>query len=413
MKTGKLLGVLCVIVLVLGIIASSCTQPAPTTTSPTTSPAAKTLKIALNIALNWPIGVDTQHAVTMDVDKINAAGGLTIGADKYKIDLIIDDNKMDEALAKTAAQKEISDGVKFIIGDLWSISYMSLVEQNKVILLAFPSSDALYDPKLQYVWKGTINDTNFPAVITYAAQKFPNLKKWVGVFPDDEQGHGYGVKHAEVAKNSGLTVLESVYYPTTATDLSAVGTRIKTLNPDFVSPHGGGPQKDSLALKAAYDAGWRGQPIGPATIPGQTMIGIAGAAPVEGMVSIGWPAEFEPAPYPLAAQFKADYKAKFGKWDDPEVVGVPPWYALKAALQKAGAPDPEKVKAVLDNGLKFESIHGLGQMIPRQDKGISRTVDMVFGDMPVKQMVGGQVKQIDTWTLEKVIELFKIGHAIK
>jgi hypothetical protein len=45
-------------------------------------------------------------------------------------------------------------------------------------------------------------------------------------------------------------------------------------------------------------------------------------------------------------------------------------------------------------------------MVPRPDLGNSRTVDVIFA-MPIKQIVGGQVKQIDTMTLEQQLSWLK------
>jgi ABC-type branched-subunit amino acid transport system substrate-binding protein len=325
---------------------------------------------------------------------------LDIGGQKYMIEFVNDDNKMDEALTKTAAIKEINqDGVKFIITDMWGQSIYPVVEQAKVVTLNSSSGTEVFNPKWHYLWQGVTNHTDFPSVIMYVAKKIPALKTIVLIFPDREDGHGFGIMHKKAAEAAGLTVLDTLYYPATATDLSAIGTKIAQLKPDAISAHGGGPQTDSMTFKAAYQAGWRGQVIGPATIPGQTVIGIAGAEPVEGMISIGWPAEFEPATTELGKWFKAAYKAKFGKWDDPEIVQANEWWILKTALQKAGSIDPEKVKAVLDNGMEYVSINGSGKMINRPDQGNDRTVNTVIGDLPVKQLVKGQVVRIDTLSM--------------
>jgi branched-chain amino acid transport system substrate-binding protein len=87
----------------------------------------KTLKIGANITQTWPIGLDCRKADDWYAEKINNAGGLDIGGTKYKLQLIWDDNKMDEALSKTAFQKEIfQDGCKFVLSDMWNHSCFQL-----------------------------------------------------------------------------------------------------------------------------------------------------------------------------------------------------------------------------------------------------------------------------------------------
>jgi len=85
-----------VLILILSFIVLGCSTTAATTsatksttaqiTQATTSAAqptaqaAKTLKIATNLNLSWTLGLDQLHATQLDIDKVNADGGLDIGA---------------------------------------------------------------------------------------------------------------------------------------------------------------------------------------------------------------------------------------------------------------------------------------------------------------------------------------------
>lgn len=396
---------------------TSAPNPAPTAPIPTAArtmvaaqtpaPAAKTLKVALNNSLTWPLGVNFAQGVQIDVDAINKAGGLLIGRDKYMIQLNIDENNLDAAGAKTAAQKEIfKDEVKFILGDRMAENYVSLTEANKVLLIGSVATNGLYNPSYKYCFEGLCSHTSWVAVLGWFVNKFPGAKTYVGAFQDNAQGHGYGNTFSAVAKALGLQVLEALYYPPAATDLSAVGTRVKVLNPDLFSPAGANPQTDSLLYKVVYQAGYKGQRLGCSPAAGAVIMGLAGKDAAEGFIGIGWPTEFDTPPTPVAREWRAAYIAKFGKWDYPDPVYVANWYMLKAALQKAESIDPDKVAAVLHNGMKFEAPNGLGQMIPRPDLGISQTVDVIFA-LPIKQIVGGQVKMIDTMTLEQQLGWLK------
>jgi branched-chain amino acid transport system substrate-binding protein len=373
----------------------------------TPAPAAKTLKVALNNSLTWPLGVNFAQGVQIDVDAINNSGGLLIGKDKYIIQLSMDENNLDAAGAKTAAQKEIfQDGVKFILADRMAENYVSLTEANRVFLSATVATNGLYDRSYKYCFLGSPLHTSWVAVLGWFANKFPAAKTYVGAFQDNAQGHGYGNTFTAVVKALGLQVLDAIYYPPAVTDLSAVGTRVKTLNPDFFSPAGANPQTDSLLYKVVYQAGYKGQKLGCSPAAGKVILGLTGPDAVEGFVGIAWPTEFDDPPTQVAKEWRAAYIAKFKKWDYPDPVYVSAWYMLKAALQKAGSIDPDKVAAVLNSGLKFEAPNGLGQMISRPDVGISRTVDVIYA-MPVKQIMGGQVKMIDTMTLEQQLSWLK------
>ncbi len=408
MKKRLIWGVASVILAVSLLVGLGACAKAPVAPG-----AAKTLKIALNIALNWPIGLDNQHAVAIEVEKINSEGGLQVGGDRYKIETILDDNKMDPALGKTAAQKEIfQDKVKFIQGDNFSGSFLALCDENKVLLVSHPATMEDYDPKFKYLVHGCINNTSFIAILGYGHEKFPNLSTFVGVLPDRVDGRTYGKIFEQAGANVGLKPLEMIYYPADQTDLSAVGTRVKTLNPDFLLAYGGGPQSDSTAMKAAYAAGWRGQLLGAATMPAETLIAIAGPDALEGIVAWAWPAEFDPAGTPLAADFKARYAAKYGKWDNPEVISANNWWTMLAGIQQAKSIDPDKVAAKIFDGMKFDSPTGACMMIPRPDYNNNKTIDLVI-NLAAKTIKGGKLLPYDTTTPQQMYNYVKEMYAFK
>jgi branched-chain amino acid transport system substrate-binding protein len=406
-----ILSMVLVAVLLAGAIACApaATKPAPATPGTPAAPQGpQTIKVALNIGLtNGPWEIDMLHAIQMDVDAVNAAGGMDIGGTKYKVDLIVDDNKTDLAVAKTATQKEVfQDGTKYIMYDLFSDSCYTLTDPNKVIAIGVPAGNAIFDKSLNYTYKGGPGDTNFPGLLAYAANKYPSKKTFMAVLPDRIDGRDFGKSYETVyAPNLGLKVLDIEFYPPSASDLSAVGTKIKQLNPDLLLVTGAGPPGDSLVIKAAYGAGYRGQILGPATIPGAVMVGICGPEPLEGFLSLAWAMEFEPALSDIGKKFKADYTAKFGKWNDPEVVAANEWYMLKGGFQKAGSVDVDKVKAAFDAQLVYPSICGTSKTIPRPDLGISRGIDTVNGDVPVKVIKGGNVQLLEVLSLDQSLKL--------
>lgn len=220
-------------------------------------------------------------------------------------------------------------------------------------------------------------------------------------FPDRIDGHAYAPYWEKASKTAGLKVLETIFYPPTSVDHSSVGTKIKNLNPDILCTFGGGPQTDSLIIKAARAAGYKGQVINTAGIPGGVMMGIAGPEAIEGMLSMAWPMEFDPALNVEAKKFKEDWIAKYGDYQNPEPASSLPWWALKAALQKASKPDPDEVAEILASGLKFDCILGSGMMVARRDLNNPRTVDTAI-DGYIKKIEGGKIKFLGKITAEEV-----------
>jgi branched-chain amino acid transport system substrate-binding protein len=410
-----LVSTLLILALVLGACAAPTPTPTPTTPTPTApAPSPQTLKVGFNVTTSWPVGLDFVHSVQMDVDEVNANGGLNIGGTKYLIDLIQDDNKMDEALSKTVAQKEIfQDNVKYMIIDSWCHAAIPICDANKVLTVASPLMVESYSPKYTYIFQGDIPYTTYPAIWPWVAKQYPGKKTWVGAFPDMDIGHFFTDIQGNAAKKAGYTVLEPIFYPPMATDLSSVGTKVKTVNPDIFTAYGGGPQTDSLVVKAARSSGYSGQVVLSSTTPGAVTVGIAGADASEGIISMAWPQEFDLAPNPLAPKFKKDYIAKFGKWDSPETVYSGQWFIMKEGLQKASSIDVDKVASVIASGLKYQCMNGNGQMISRPDLGNNRTVDTVIGDIAMKIIANGQPKQVGIITLAQMLDYCNLMYGSK
>jgi branched-chain amino acid transport system substrate-binding protein len=412
------IGLIMAVIMIAAVVAMvGCTAaPAPASPSAPAAPAApaapqapqapKTLTIGIDYSLIWPLGLDAKKIIDWDIEKTDAAGGIDIGGQKYLLRYSWADNKFDPGLAKTAAQKLLSqDGCKFIMGDLATESVIPMAESEHFVFSCIPNNIHVFDPSYQWTWQCGIGVTNFLMTIPYVATKYPNAKTFLGGYGDDANGRGFAGICGDIATKSGLTRLEDQFYNAKATDLSALGTKIKQINPDILAVVGGGPPGDSMVLKAAYGAGWKGAIIGASTVPAETMVAIAGAEPVEGMISLAWPMEFDPT-NALGKQWKQDYIAKNGKYDNPETVESIAWYVFKQALQQAGSIEPAKVKAVLDSGPKHLSPMGEGKLFPRPDLGVNRAVCVTYGDLIMKQVSGGKPKLLETLDWAKTMKLF-------
>ena len=97
----------------------------------------KTLKIGGCLPLTGPAsvaGLAFKQGWDMAVEKINNEGGLKIGADTYKIDLIIEDDKASPEASTTAATKLCyQDNVKFVLGSLAAVLMGPMYQVTKEV----------------------------------------------------------------------------------------------------------------------------------------------------------------------------------------------------------------------------------------------------------------------------------------
>jgi branched-chain amino acid transport system substrate-binding protein len=420
LKKGTILVVVYILV-IAAMVFGACSAPAaPSTPSTPSTPAApaapKTLKIGMNVTYNWPLGLDMNKMCEIDKENINKAGGLSIGGQKYLLDLLWDDNKMDIALAKTLAQKHIAqDGVSFICADTFTHTIIPVVNEAKIPTCMTVYESTVFDPKWDWVWNAGAGLTIYPALAMWCAEKYPNLKTYVIACPDRMDGRIAGATHAMYAKAGGLKVLQEIYYPPTSTDLSAIGTQIKQLNPDILDVHGGGPPMDATIMKAAFQSGWHGTVLASATAPGSVMMGIAGPDAAEGMIGIAWPFEsfLDPPATDMAKKFKADFIAKYGKFEDTEPVIAYIYYNLIDAIKKADSIDKNKVKAAFDAGFSGECPLGNYQRVPRPLENNMRMVDMTGGNLVTKQIKNGKVVSTGFLTLEDSVRYYNAVYGKK
>jgi proline racemase len=126
---------------------------------------------------------------------------------------------------------------------------------------------------------------------------------------------------------------------------------------------------------------------------------------VEGLLGGMNDVELEDPP-PIAKEYKELYISKHGKWTDPDVLFLTNWYLMMAGIQKAQSLDPEKIKAVMDKGLRFTSASGEVMTVTRPDQGNNRACDIVVS-FNVKKIEGGKAKKIDYISVEESYETNK------
>jgi branched-chain amino acid transport system substrate-binding protein len=374
-------------------------------TTPTSAPA-KTLKVGMVAWFGWPLGLDLKRGVDIMTDLENKAGGINIGGEKYQVQFIEYDSNNDQNTTQAAINKLIfQDKVNFIITDTMYIgSVVPITEENKVICLAGTPVPAIFDKNYKYSFQAGFMNYQTPEMAGWFANSNPQIKTVSCAFPDDQGGHAYGGMVVATLESFGITVSPE-FYPPTAVDLSALGTKVKNDNPDAFMA-GGGSGTDALAYKAVWQAGYRGQLFSVTTITLATLQSIVPAEGLEGFIGGAWPVEFDPAVTQQAKEFKAAYIAKNGTWDGPEIQLTAVWAALKTALEQAGTMDTDKVADIVGNGLKFEGPTGKGQMVPRDDLGISRTVDSI-SEFRIKKVVDGKPTLLHTVTLEEGLGYIK------
>jgi len=410
--------------------AASSAAPAPATTTqvpvktsapaatsaaaPASSATSGTLKVGLVAWLGWPVGLDMKRGIEVMADMINTSGGLEVGGQKYQIQLVEYDSNLVEATEVAAVNRLVfQDKVSFIMTDgMFMPAWMAVTEENKVVVMAnAPNDVATLSSNLKYCFDPTFFHGLQDSLEGWYAKTYPEkAANMYWAYPDNQQGHTYATMDAALWKSFNVTV-NDIFYPATAQDLSALGTKVATSGAQVFGAVGGGAS-DATAYKAVYQAGFRGQFFSSSPASYTALSQMIPAEILEGYINGAYPTEFEPALSTVAKDFKAAFIARNGKWEDPEIQGTGSFACLVSAWQKAGSFDTDKIADIVSNGFKFEGPTGSGQMVPRLDLGSNRTVDSVAATY-VKQITDGKVKLIATISLADAMGYFSQAHPAK
>jgi branched-chain amino acid transport system substrate-binding protein len=371
-------------------VLAGCSSPNPTASSPTTSSTPKTLKLGFDIWTSNLPGVNWAQEIPIIADMINKSGGLDVGGEKYIVNPIMYDNGAVQTSVLANANRLIyEDKVKFMMVDNSVESIIPVTEKGNTLLFGLwsPIADQ-YSNNYHYTYFTGFDSCKIISTTDWFMKKFPNKKRGIYLAPDSQMGHAMGESAVKMLKNLSLDITD-VYYPASQTDLSSVGTKMKSENPDFIM------MPALFPIKAIRDAGWTGQFFIPYAYSTETLLSMAPADALEGLIGISGPLDFDPPLTQMATDFKAAYIQKYNKWEPVDMLGPAVMYSMLTAIQKAGSVDIDKVSTVLSNGIVWESPLGMHKMVARADVGNTRTTDSV-STFYMKEIKDGKAILLDT-----------------
>lgn len=386
LATIGLITVLVVLLFGCKATTTTTTQITTQTTTTTTTTTPKVLKIGVLNYLGWPPGITEDKLFKILADDINKKGGVTIGNEKYTIQLISYDTQNSQEVAVAAANRLVyQDGVKFILSDGRQTSGCTdITDAEKVVVICGTPDPSILNPKYKYVFNATSINTSPAVTLGWFAKNHPQFENYVAAFTDDREGHMINGIFGGMFTAFNIQKTD-IFYPAQQTDLSAVATQAMQLNPDVFIWQGA----ETTVVKSMKQAGYNGQLFAIDAKPFSDLTRTTTPQELEGLIDGALPTEFNPPLTQGAIDFKALYTAATGKWDDPALDGTVLFNCLIAALQQAGTTDTDAVAAKISSGMEFDTPLGVAKMIPRADMGSgNRTVDLIVTTF-IKQIVNG------------------------
>ena len=230
MRGFKFLGLICAVIMIIGLLLPGCKK----------EEATGTLDIGIATALTGPagsVGTNIQRGVEMAIADQNAAGGVTIAGKRYLLNGIVRDNKFDPATGKINAEELVYKlKVKAIFGPLpiESPSMQTIANDNKVLM--FLCSPHMTTPKQPYCFSlGSITSNQYATVLEYLKEYYPDAKSVVSFNPDTADSVMYMADAKKMFDYYGLNFLgdETFPFPVT-TDFAPFVQKLNTYNADII-----------------------------------------------------------------------------------------------------------------------------------------------------------------------------------
>lgn len=295
------------------------------------------------------IGRTSLNGALLAVEEINGRGGVTVGGEKYKIELINYDDKCVAKDSVSAAERLIrSDKVPLIQGPICShccLAVMEITEKEKIPLLTpIASSMKITSMGYKYIFRTWSNAGIQTETVTRFAAQDLKLKTAAYIGQNNAWGRSSFDEFKARLENRGGKVLVGEFYDQVGTpDFYAQLTKAKNANPDFIY-FCAQTEDGSMLVKQARELGITAQLMGTDDMGNEQFFNLAGDT-AEGAY-LYWS---EGPKKPKSLEYEKNYKKKYGI--DSIAIDKGAYdslYILANALERAGTiTDGQKIREAL------------------------------------------------------------------
>jgi branched-chain amino acid transport system substrate-binding protein len=319
----------------------------------------KQLKIGLVAPMTGagaPWGLAWKKGAQLIAEQINAAGGITVQGQIYKIEIIAEDDKYNPSEAVTVTNKLIfDDKVGFILGPIGSALCMAMspiTEANKVITFHSCQTPKSLGPELPFTFRAIpLIGENVPPMFKWIKGKYPKVKKLAVLSPNDETGWSVNAEYMWVGRKFGFETVAEDYFQRNTNDFYPVLTRILKNQPDLLAMSGG-TGDIALILKQARQMGYKGLAYSSAGHDADKLCKVAGKEYAEGYLH----SALAIIPGPIK-KWHDEYVTRWGEWGEASVLGT----ALDIIIQgikKANSLDTIKVREAIEKMNYNDRLYG-------------------------------------------------------
>ena len=353
-------------------VAATATLAAGATLMPRISFAAeKVVKIGFLAPLTGDVaawGKTGLDGCLIWADWVNAAGGVKIGGDTYKVEFVSYDNEYDAGKARAGATKLIKEeDVKFVMmlgGDTWP-GVQKLAAREGMLFSTLLPSDLTPDTKT-LIAPCEVHPIYNVTGVQWLAENKPDLKTAVICAQDDALGLPSVATYLAAFEAAGIDMLaDPLLFDPATTDFAPVVTQLLSKKPSIVCLDTAYADYVHPICEQLFQQGFKGQIISCTADFYQKIIEKTSEAFMEGFI-FQFPDFDDPAlnadhvNFSKPNAFYTEYAKRYGasewgavSWEYASIMDL--WVE---AAQKAGSVEPGAVLAAMKSGGKGKHAFG-------------------------------------------------------
>lgn len=366
----------------------------------------KTLRIGAIMPLSGKgatLGIPFNNTLIMQAEQYNKAGGIKVGKDNYKIELIIEDSRYTAEGGKMAADKLIfRDKVKYILGPVISpacILLNPITNENKVLVLNNGSSPKNIGREYTYTFRPYLtSQERMPSQYKWIKENLTNVKRIGTIDINDETGHATTAAIRRNAEKHNFELCDPVFFPRGASDYYPLMTKLLTMKPDYIDLGSAALGEVALEVKAARQLGFKGYMSMSFPQDVSELCKIAGKENAEGFI---FGDTLIAEALPGTREFKNAYVARWKDWDPYTLKWSVYLPILTQGLMAAGTTeDTTKVRDTIEK-MQFDTPMGRIRWSGAKTYGIAHQMYTPYGLSVVKNC---ELVSLGVLPAEKVIE---------
>lgn len=283
-------------------------------------------------------GLVNKFSCLATAEMYNAMGGVEIGGQMHRIEIVSVDDRNDPKLTVSGAERLTGDeGVRYFIGpnmDSTATSVRPIAEKNKALYIPYAFDRSLYSAPARNAVLGMVASYQVAPVMYKILRDERGVKKIAFLARNDSDGLSQRDEGVKVATALGLEIVAQDTYESSITDFFPAVANTVSLAPDLIIMSSVAPAHCPQIMRAAREMGYTGL-FGAESAQDIKIIQEVAGEYGDGLISIGGASTPE-IRSEYMDQFIEQYIKAAGEWNDEAGTKAYALEMILATLKKAG-----------------------------------------------------------------------------